>query len=67
MELLGVNKAITSLQSTPSHHSNRVVTPCCCQAELLDMCVLLHGFGQVLQRGNWDVLKNQETQPLVYG
>ena len=57
MELLGLNKAISSLQSIPSHHSDGVVTPCCCQAELLDVRVLLHGFGQVLKRGNWDVLK----------
>lgn len=58
MELSGVNKAIKSPQS--AHHSNWVVTPCCCQAELLDVRVLLHGFGQLLQRGNWNVLKNQQ-------
>lgn len=59
-EFSGVNKAIESPHATPPHHSNWVVTPCCGQAELLDVHVLLHGFGKVLQRGNWNVLENQQ-------
>lgn len=60
MELSGVNKANKSPQAPPSHHSDWVVTPGCCQAELLDRCVLLHGFSEVLQRGYWNVLENKQ-------
>lgn len=59
-------KATRSISTT--HHSDWVVTPRGCQAELLDVCVLLHGFGEVLQRGNRNVLEKQtKTLPLVWG
>lgn len=50
-------KLLKSPQATPSHHSDWVITPRSCQAELFDVRVLLHGFGEVLQRRNWNVLK----------
>lgn len=56
---------LKSLRAAPSHHSNRVVTPCCCQAELLDVRVLLHGFGEFLQRGNWNVLEKKKRHTLI--
>lgn len=68
IELSGVNKSIKSPHSTTSHHSYWVITPCCREAELLDVCVLLHGFGEVLQCGNWNILKtNNDKLPLVEG
>lgn len=55
-----------------THHSDGVITPRRCQTKLLDVCVGLHGFGEVFQRGNGDVLiqtdfviKVSTSQPFI--